>query len=273
MSQPEEGKGAEKPKDFDVGDSLAKADASTIGRWMKFVNVVDALFLATAGVVSFIIDFTFNPLTVLSALYVIFFGLTLFCFECHLSRFDVMIFKNFGFMFKWQGRAFFFLFTGTLSFGIGKVGIAAGCFTAVVVIFNIYVMHVNKGFSDKIDREQQELATRVAVSNPRPAVAPTAASNPQSGSGRDDNPFTVDVGVGIGGHNMTVPVSVSAADVSNAASFEAKNVTLNSGGIGIGGAGAGGGDWDKIFDKGSGKYYYYNAKTQESRWELDGTMS
>jgi len=145
MSQPDAGQTpttGEQPKDFDMSESIAKADASTIGRWVKAANVIDALFLATAGVVSFIL-LSFNLLTVLSALYVIFFGLLLFCFECHLARFDLMIYRNFGFMFKWQGRAFFFLFTGTLSFGLGAVGIAAGCFTVVVVFFQ-RVCHARK---------------------------------------------------------------------------------------------------------------------------------
>jgi hypothetical protein len=240
-------------RNYDVSEKIAKADASTIARWVKFLNIVNALFLAASGVVSFITT-TVNLLSVLSALYVIGFGLLLFCFECHLSRFDSMVHRNFGFMFKWQGRALFFLFTGTLAFGLGPMGIAAGCLTVAIIIFNIYVLRTNKSYSDQTDKDQQEMVTR--VQNNRPNAPVTSASAVQPGSEKDANPFTVDVNMGIGGHNMTVPVSVSAADVTAAASRTANHLN-NS-------------DWEKIYDKGSGKYYFYNAKTQESRWELDG---
>jgi len=149
----------------------------------------------------------------------------------------------------------FFLFTGTLAFGLGPMGIAAGCLTVAIIIFNIYVLRTNKSYSDQTDKEQQEMVTRVA--NQRPAVPSTSPTPVQPGSDKDANPFTVDVNMGIGGHNMTVPVLVSAADVTSAAVHVAKSNTI------------GNTDWEKIYDKGSGKYYFYNAKTQESRWELD----
>jgi len=252
MSSPPEAQPVQKDQGFDVSEKIAKADASTIARWMKFLNIINALFLAASGVVSFIGGAS-DLLRVLSALYVIAFGLLLFCFECHLTRFDAMVHRNFGFMFKWQGRLLFFLFTGTLAFGLGAVGIAAGCFTVAVIIFNIYVLRTNKGYSDQQNKEQQEMVTR--VSNNKPNVPVTSANTVQPAR-QDANPFTtVDVNMGIGGHNVTVPVTVTADNLTSAASMAANHLN-NS-------------DWEKIYDKGSGKYYYYNAKTQESRWELD----
>jgi len=254
MSSPPEAQPVQKEQGFDVSEKIAKADATTVARWMKFFNIINALFLAASGVVSFI-GTTADLLRVLSALYVIAFGLLLFCFECHLTRFDSLVHRDFGFMFKWQGRLLFFLFTGTLAFGLGPVGIAAGCFTVFMIFFNIYVLRTNKGYSEQQSKEQQEMVARVTNRQPNIPVTSTNTVQPGQQGRQDANPFTVDVNMGVGGHNVTVPVSVTADNLTSAASMAANHLN-NS-------------DWEKIYDKGSGKYYYYNAKTQESRWELD----
>jgi len=241
---------------------------------MRVINTLNAMLLGATGVLTFIL---LSPPTlpeILSSLYIIAFSLLLVCFEFHLKRFDQCVLTNFGFMFKWQGRLLFFLFMGTLCFGLGTMGIVTGSITLTVVIFNIYVICTNDNYKKYTVTESKELTNRAGPSittstnnsNKSSSVANPygAAANPYAASGMASsnlgtvaspndslNPFTVDVNVGIAG--KSVPVSVSVTDVVSAASTVAAAIPAG---------------WEKILDPGTGKYYFYNSKTQESRWDL-----
>jgi len=259
--------------------SMGKCEPVMLNRWMKALNVLDALFIATAGVLAFILNTPPSLLRVLSAIYVICFALLMLCFECHLRSMDEMIANNFGFMFKWYGRTIFFVFAGTLCFGLDTFGIVAGCVTAFTVLINVWATCVNPSYRDYMERDSKALQARAAVhystspgapmsSKPAqpPAIPevpggglPISSSAPaysSTGVSHDSNPFTVDVNLSAGGKAASVPVSVQLGDVSRAGSGSA---TLPAG-------------WEKVYDSNTGRYYFFNAKTQESRWEMDGIV-
>jgi len=203
-----------------------------------------------------------DVLTVLSAIYVICFSLLLLFFECHLARLDMVIRNNFGFMFKWPGRVLFFFFAGSLCFGLGTFGIVIGAVTCVNVVFNIWIICMTPGILDKEKRDQQLMEARMGNNMPPTAQTVAQPVQPvkpvQPASGQDErNPFTADVNVGIGGHNATVPVSVSVNDIMASNKGDLSAEQLDAG-------------WVKQLDSNTGKYYYYNNRTNEMRWDLEG---
>jgi len=246
-------------KDDGFSDKLEKADSTTLGRLMRVCNGLNACLLIAVGVVAFI-TLSLSAIIVLSALYVIMFSCLLCIFECCSRRFLTVFRSNFGFMFKWQGRLIFFIFTGTLCFGLGIFGIISGSITIVNVFFNIYVMCKNPAYQNELGREQSELATRPSTTG-APAAGNAAVANPYAqpaAQGANSNPFSVDVTLGAGGRSVTVPVSASdvVAVATVAAQTTAGGKPLPAG-------------WEKVYDEGTKRYYYFNPKTQESRWDLD----
>jgi len=129
---------------------------------LRVFNIVNALFLAVAGVLTFVLITKPSVLLILSSIYIIAFSLILCCFETRFSFVERIVYRDCGFMFRWQGRLVFFIFVGTLAFGISIIGIAAGCFTVVNVIFNIYVLCVSPNYS-KFKAQQGEAARRNAA--------------------------------------------------------------------------------------------------------------
>jgi len=117
-----------------------------------------------------------NLLLVLSSIYIIAFSAILCCFETHLSFIERIVYRDCGFMFRWQGRLIFFVFVGTLAFGIGDIGIAAGSFTLANVLFNTYVLCVSPNFS-KYKNKQSEDARRQAGSGKKPPVRDSVTSS------------------------------------------------------------------------------------------------
>jgi len=139
-----------KPK-ADGGFSLRHMESSSVNSVVCFIrctNLLNAALLMAGAIVSFIpvAGATFNLAMALSAIYVILFSCLLCCFEVHLKKFDRYVFLNFGFMFYWGGRLVFFFFVGSLSFGLGILGIIAGAYTIVNVLINIYVLRIHPAY-------------------------------------------------------------------------------------------------------------------------------
>jgi len=231
-----------------------------MARLLKACNVLNAMAIAAVGVTTFILVHL-TVLVVLSAIYVICFSLLLLFFECHLSRFDMIIRNNFGFMFKWPGRVIFFFFSGSLCFGLGIFGIVIGCVTCANVLFNLWAICMTPGILDKEKKAQELVEARMG--NNMPPTAQTVAQpvqpiKPVQPSGHDDrNPFTTDVTIGVAGHQATVPVSVSVNDIMASNKGDLTGEQVDAG-------------WVKQLDSNTGKYYYYNNRTNEMRWDLEG---
>lgn len=246
--------------DRTFSDRIKKADATTLGQLMRVGNGLNAVLLGAVGVTAFML-LSLSVQIVLMALYVISFSFLLFVFECLSRRYLSSFREYFGFMFKWQGRLIFFFFTATLCFGLGTFGIVAGSVTIANVFFNIFVLVKNPIYHDNLANDA-EMAKQSSSAGPAGASAAPGAG-PNSSAGREANPFTVDVTVGAAGHNVTVPVSMSqiAAGASMAASAASAQTTSSGKPLPSG--------WEKIYDEGTKRYYYYNSKTQESRWDLE----
>jgi len=148
-----------------VGDRIRTADAGKLDRCMRVMNIINALFLTTAGVLTFVFNNPPSLLQTLSSLYVIAFSQVLLCFETRFRCVDGIVKADCGFMFRWQGRLLFFLFVGTLAFGLDAIGIAAGAFTAANVIFNVYVLCTNKNYSNFVRKQQQDQRQRKKSTN------------------------------------------------------------------------------------------------------------
>jgi len=259
-------------------------------RVLKSANVICALFLAVTGVVSFIIltpDFT----QVLCACYVIFFSLMLLCFECHFSCLDAVIYRNFGFMFNWGGRLVFLFLNGVLAFTLGIMGIIAGGFTGGVILLNMFILCRYRDFGEEYERDFAALRDQAAGKPARPngendkalqAVVTASAASQAAGGGSAYS------GSGLGGAlvnaavaNPEATIAIGSAVASNphvqnaalgAASSIAndpnRNPFVDAGGSGRGDLTEANG-WKKYLDDKSGKYYFYNERTKETKWDTE----
>lgn len=262
-----------------------------LSRILKAFNVINALFLAVTGVVSFILitpDFS----QVLCACYVIFFSLMLLCFECHLGCLDAVIYRNFGFMFNWGGRLVFLFLNGVLAFTLGVMGIVAGGFTGVVILVNMFILCRYRDFGEEYEREFAALRDQAAGRPARPnggddramqaVVAASAQSSAAGGGGG-----SAYSGSGLGGalvdaavRNPETTIAIGTAVASNphvqAAASQAvsdaaanRNPFLDSGSGGGVGSMTEANGWKKYLDDKSGKYYFYNEKTKETKWDTE----
>jgi len=223
--QPQE----KKPQEKTFNEKVKTADVPQLNRMMRLLNFLNASFLVTAGVLAFVLKVGGLSLPViLSAVYVIAFALLLICFETHFGFVERIVYRDCGFMFRWQGRCLFLIFTGTLAFGLGIIGIIAGACTVVNVIFNLYVLKTNRSYEQYLAKQGVEERVRSrSTDNLKKAVVTSAVNS------------------------AVTTASPSSGDSS----------------AGSGGATAPAG-WEKILDEESGTYYYYNNATKETRWDV-----
>jgi len=212
---------------------VANASVPTLVWTLRIVNILNACLLCVAGVLVFVFD-TLDVLLVLSSLYIIAFSLLLLCFEIlQIRMFQLMIFRNFGFMFSPAGRILFFLFIGTLAFGIGTLGIVAGCVTAANVIFNTYVLCKNPYYKEHMAAEAYAMRSRALDGAVKSGVPMQAV--------------------------VTHTPAVAASSSSSGASLAPAAIPpVSPAGLGP--------DWKKFHDEASGTDYWYNETSKETRW-------
>jgi len=236
----------EEKKEKTFSQKIATADVSTLSNILRVINILNAMLLGAVGVLTFIFNSRPSLPLSLSAIYVIAFSLLLLCFETHFSFVEKVVYRDCGFMFHWPGRCLFLIFTGTLAFGLGTIGIIAGAITAGNVLFNLYALKMNKTYEIYMSKQGEQYRARAANFD-RAEVAATAASVAGATPGQ-----SAVVGAAVAAHQ-----SAPGGDSAGAGA-----------GAGAGGGGGGGNsDWEKIYDEESQTYYYYNSKTKETRWD------
>lgn len=161
-------------------EQIRSADAPTLFKVLKALNTICGVLLICAGVQAFTViatkdDDTDTDLSMtFSALYIITFSLLLIVFELHCNKkLDVYLFTYFGFMYSIFGRFLFFLFIGTLGFGLDTVfGYIVGGVTIAIVIFNAWVIRNNgeyleilrqKNIASRLEAEQNTVAKTQGV--------------------------------------------------------------------------------------------------------------
>mmetsp|Transcript_9460 Transcript_9460/g.13841 ORF Transcript_9460/g.13841 Transcript_9460/m.13841 type:complete len:227 (-) Transcript_9460:58-738(-) len=141
-------------------NSIANTPPATLKWLIRLSNSICAGLVIASGVLSI----STNPIV---CSYVIVLGAVACCFEFHLRSFDQFVFENFGFMFHWFGRMVFFIFVGSLSFGLDSVlGYIAGAYNVFNILFNIYAVRVNAEY-----RAYVEAANKQYMANAKHAAA------------------------------------------------------------------------------------------------------
>jgi WW domain len=139
-------------------------------------------------------------------------------------------------MFNAWGRVLFFIFCGTLAFGLDTIGIVAGCITGANMIFNWYVLSYHPTYGqfvkdeNRARRERAEQGSNKEIARKRELHEKRKAGSPTAGAGAD-----------VGADQVAVDVGSSA--------------TLPAG-------------WEKLWDEASQRPYYHNHETNETSWEL-----
>ncbi len=189
-----------------------------------------------------------NFLTILAAAYVVVFGLLLFTYELHLECVATCFVSNMGFMFDWRGRLAFYIFAGTLAFGIGITGIVAGSFTAANFAWNLFIFCFVPPYLDYIKGQSKEMYEAALK---REAVQRHVVGEPTGPGGAAGEIKDKDWGKGAVEAPSVDNISI---DVNTQPSAPSSGGVLPSG-------------WVEMKDEGSGAVYFVNNTTGEQTWE------
>ncbi|KDO24964.1 hypothetical protein SPRG_09608 [Saprolegnia parasitica CBS 223.65] len=127
--------------------SLMSWDAHTLLRYMRYLNVMLALFQALAGFFGLFDLAMLNITSFLIAVYVIIFALLLLAFECRFSSMEPSIRRQFGFLFTYRGRTAFIFFVGFMDFGMADaMAKIAGVLMCLNAVLNLIVITMHPAF-------------------------------------------------------------------------------------------------------------------------------
>ncbi|RLN60578.1 hypothetical protein BBJ29_002838 [Phytophthora kernoviae] len=100
--------GAPRPNLMDeIGESIKATNSQTIIKVMRILNLVLAASTITAGVLAWIFGQVDSFQRVIAGIYIIMFGGLLLAFELRTEKIDVVLRKNFGFMYGNKTRTMF----------------------------------------------------------------------------------------------------------------------------------------------------------------------
>lgn len=169
---------------------IDKQSIAKVKCMLRFFNVLNAAVLIAGGALVFVPPFgpsILSPGLVICGLYIILFSCLLCCFEVHLKRMDKYIFLNCGFMFHWAGRFLFFFFCGTLSFTLGVIGIVAGIFTILNLMFTFYVLRYHPTYRQYMLEQSREFYVHTLDEATMDVEKGEAGEGSTKKSGNDDS--------------------------------------------------------------------------------------
>ncbi|ETV93512.1 hypothetical protein H310_12554 [Aphanomyces invadans] len=122
-------------------------DTHTLLRYMRYINVILALFQALTGFFGLFDLAMLNITSFLIAVYVIIFALLLLAFECRFTSMEPTIRQLFGFLFTYRGRTAFIFFVGFMNFGMrDAMAKLAGVLMCTNALLNLSVMTCHPSF-------------------------------------------------------------------------------------------------------------------------------
>ncbi|RLO05996.1 hypothetical protein DYB28_013587 [Aphanomyces astaci] len=122
-------------------------DTHVLLRYMRYINVILALFQALTGFFGLFDLAMLNVTSFLIAVYVIIFALLLLAFECRFSSMEPTIRQLFGFLFTYRGRTAFIFFVGFMNFGMrDAMAKLAGVLMCTNAFLNLVVMTCHPSF-------------------------------------------------------------------------------------------------------------------------------
>ncbi|CAK4072925.1 unnamed protein product [Aphanomyces euteiches] len=130
-------------------------DTLTLLRYMRYINVVLALFQALTGFFGLFDLALLNVTSFLIAVYVMYalfllsniFALLLLAFECRFTSMEPTIRHQFGFLFTYRGRTAFIFFVGFMNFGMrDSMAKIAGVLMCANAVLNLVVMTCHPSF-------------------------------------------------------------------------------------------------------------------------------
>ncbi|RHZ33746.1 hypothetical protein DYB26_001685 [Aphanomyces astaci] len=128
-------------------DSIMAWDTHVLLRYMRYINVILALFQALTGFFGLFDLAMLNVTSFLIAVYVIIFALLLLAFECRFSSMEPTIRQLFGFLFTYRGRTAFIFFVGFMNFGMrDAMAKLAGVLMCTNAFLNLIVMTCHPSF-------------------------------------------------------------------------------------------------------------------------------
>ncbi|KAJ0399645.1 hypothetical protein ATCC90586_001900 [Pythium insidiosum] len=122
-------------------------DASTLIRYLRYINVLLAILQALAGFLGLFDLVTLDITSFLISVYAIIFALLLLAFECRFSSMEPKIREQFGFLFTYRGRTAFIFCVGFMDFGMDNtLGWLVGILMCSNAFFNMLVMMCHPEF-------------------------------------------------------------------------------------------------------------------------------
>jgi hypothetical protein len=121
--------------------NLTPEETEELKKWSRLLRlcfIICAALMITAGVLSLSSASLSN---IFIALYIIFFGSLICCFELAFVGVSRWIAQNFGFLYTKLGRVLFLFFIAFLCYGLGLFGIIVMCLLIVGLGGNFYVWY------------------------------------------------------------------------------------------------------------------------------------
>ncbi|KAE8907953.1 hypothetical protein PF005_g3248 [Phytophthora fragariae] len=133
----------------EIGNQIKATNSQTIVKVMRLLNLVLASATIAVGVMAWIFGQVNTFQRVIAGIYIIMFGSLLLAFELRTEKIDVVLRKNFGFMYGNKTRTIFLVFIAIwpLSMGNFWLTILDAVLLFLNAFFNYFVISQHPAFS------------------------------------------------------------------------------------------------------------------------------